>query len=204
MNYWLLIIPFAGAFIGWLIAGISLRFLFYPRSPKKILGFTYLGIIPAQRQKLTDAVASFAGGLVSSKSITDKINEPGSLTKVMPVIEDHMDDFLRNRLKKEMPMIGMLIGDKTINTLKATFMTEIENLLPLVIDKFVENISSGNSIPLLISQKLNAIPAADIEKALVPGLAPVWTRVRVVGALIGFITGLVQLLILYLLIRSIP
>jgi hypothetical protein len=48
--------------------------------------------------------------------------------------------FLRIKLKDEMPMLSMFIGDKTITSLKKFFMQEIEILFPQVMKQFAANL----------------------------------------------------------------
>ena len=38
MNFWLILIPFISAFIGWFTNWIAIKMLFHPKEPKKILG----------------------------------------------------------------------------------------------------------------------------------------------------------------------
>ena len=52
------------------------------------------------------------------------------LPEVLPMAEVQVDDFLRNKLPKAMPVVGMFIGDKTIAQFKAIFMDELKTLLP--------------------------------------------------------------------------
>jgi hypothetical protein len=49
---------------------------------------------------------------------------------ILPLADTHVDDFLRNKLPKAMPVMSMLVGEKTIAQLKAVFMEELQNLLP--------------------------------------------------------------------------
>ena len=59
--------------------------------------------------------------------------EPSLMASVMPLAEEHVDDFLRNKLPKAMPVVGMFIGDKTIAQFKGVFMEELEGLFPVFV-----------------------------------------------------------------------
>ena len=99
--------------------------LFHPRQPKKILGVTFHGIFPKRQQQFAEKLGKLVSAeFLSFDDIEQKISNPENLKKVMPMIETHVDDFLRNRLKDEMPVISMFIGDKTITNLKTMFMKE--------------------------------------------------------------------------------
>src|ERR1700730_5329570 len=131
MNYWLLSIPVISAIIGWAITRLAITFLFRPYYPIKIFGFTLQGIIPKRQQQLAEKIGEQASSaFYSFVDIEQKISDPDNLREIMPVIEKHVDDFLRNKLTKEMPFLSMFIGDKTIGTMKKVFMQEIETLFP--------------------------------------------------------------------------
>jgi hypothetical protein len=55
------------------------------------------------------------------------------LPEVLPLAETEVDIFLREKLPKAMPVVGMLIGEKTITQFKAIFMEELGTLLPAFI-----------------------------------------------------------------------
>src|SRR5512138_408437 len=99
MNYWLILIPIISAFIGWFTNWVAIKMLFHPREPKKILGLTIQGIFP-KRQTI---LAANLGKLVSDEflsfaDIEKKISDPTNLKKIMPMIDTHVEDFLRRKL----------------------------------------------------------------------------------------------------------
>ena len=202
MNYWIFTYPIIGAVIGWLIAAIAVRFLFFPVRKKRIAGFLFQGLIPSKKDAVFNKIAHFASSLLSTEKIASQIKDPRNLDNVMPVIEIHMDDFLRHRLKKEMPMIAMFIGDKTIDSLKTTFMKEIEQLLPQVIDKYVTNLTTGLDVRKMISDKLNEYPSDQIYKSVQKAILPQIKAIKIGGLLIGLIIGIVLAGTTLLLIRS--
>lgn len=74
--------------------------------------------------------------------IQKKIIDPDNIKKMMPMIEEHIDHFLKVKLAKEMPMIGMFIGDKTITQLKTVFMAELEELFPVVMKNYMKSLQN--------------------------------------------------------------
>jgi hypothetical protein len=62
------------------------------------------------------------------------LSDPALTRSMLPLAEGHIDDFLRNKLPKAMPVIGMLIGDKTITQFKAVFMEELQALFPVFME----------------------------------------------------------------------
>ncbi len=182
MNFWILSLPILSALFAWIAVTLAGRFLVYK-------------IIPARQAMLASTIGNAVANHFSLAPIEQKINDPANVKKIMPVVETHIDDFLRNKLKQKMPMIGMLIGDKTINSLKEVFLKEIEEMFPQVLSKFAGNLQTDLDISSMISSKIRAIPVTQVAKAL----APLIKYFTVVAIGIGFLIGLINLVFFYLL-----
>ena len=196
MNWWLFIIPFIAAFIGWLTNWLAIKMLFHPRNPKKIMGITIQGIFP-KRQKL---LAEKLGKLISKEflsfeEIEQKITDPNKLRKVLPMIENHVDEFLRVKMSKEMPFLSMFIGDKTIGSFKTAFMQEIELIFPGVMIQFAGNMKDELDIEAIVTQKVTAFSSDKLEEILMQIMSKEFRFVEVIGAVIGFLIGLLQVAI---------
>jgi len=194
MKGWLLIfLPATSAFIGWASIRLFIKMLFHPQKPLRFLGFTIQGIFPKRQPQLAQKL----GALVSNElfSFTDleaKVTNPDNFKKIMPMVEIHVDDFLRNKLKEAFPMIGMLIGDRTISTLKTIFMNELESLFPVIMKGYMENLQQELDLEQMVSSKIAALSSAKLEAALYQELSKELRQVGLFGAIIGFVIGLIQ------------
>ena len=196
MNYWLFLIPIISAFIGWVTNWVAIKMLFHPRQPKKILGVTFHGIFPKRQQQFAEKLGKLVSAeFLSFEDIEQKISNPENLEIVMPMIETHVDDFLRNRLKDEMPVISMFIGDKTIDNLKKLFMQEIEILFPQVMKQYVANLKSELDLEQIVIQKVSKFSSDKLEEVLYQIMSKEFRFVEIIGAVIGFIIGLIQIFI---------
>jgi uncharacterized membrane protein YheB (UPF0754 family) len=180
MNYWLFLTPLFSALIGWGIHKIAIRSLLHSSR---------------SRQRLAEKIGKLAASEIASLDLEEKIGDPANFKKLVPVIEDHVDDFLRNKLKEQMPMISMFIGDKTINTLKTVFMQELESLFPQVMKQFATNLKNDPGIEQMISSKLLAMSPQKLEKMLSKQLR----YAEMLGAITGFVAGLLQVIFILLM-----
>jgi uncharacterized membrane protein YheB (UPF0754 family) len=151
--------------------------------------------------KKQTAIAAGAGKIVatqffSMQSIEEKIGDPSILQKIMPSIEEHIDDFLRNKLKKEMPFIGMFVGDKTINSVKKVFMTELEALFPSIIRSYASNLMADLNIEQMVSQKIADASVREIEVSFKKSYSRELRLIEVISASIGLIIGLIVMLVI--------
>ena len=111
------------------------------------------------------------------------------------MIENHFDDFLRNRLSTEMPVISMFIGDKTISKLKEAFMKEIEMLFPNVMKQYAANLKNELDLEQIVITKVSGFSSDKLEEVLLQIMSKEFRFVEIIGAVIGFIIGLVQVII---------
>jgi uncharacterized membrane protein YheB (UPF0754 family) len=183
-------------FIGWITNWIAIKMLFHPRKPLRILGITIQGIFPKNQTQFAQKLGKLVSGeFLSFSDIEKKISEPGNIQKMMPLIEAHIDTFLKERLSEQLPMISMFIGDKTITRLKSTFMQEIESLLPPVMRSYAGQLKDDLDLEAIITQKVAHFSSDRLEELLYQIMAKEFRFVEWVGAVIGLLIGLIQVLI---------
>lgn len=196
MNYWLLIIPVISAFIGWITNWVAIKMLFHPREPKKILGITFQGIFPKRQRQFAEKLGKLVSNeFLSFTDIEEKISSPENLKKVMPLIEQHIDEFLRHKLSDEMPVISMFIGDKTINKMKEAFMKELELIFPQLMKQFAGNLKTELDLEHIVINKVSNFSSDKLEELLYQIMSKEFRFVEIIGAVIGFIIGIVQIII---------
>lgn len=201
MNWWLLIIiPVTSAFIGWVTNRLAVKMLFRPKNPVRVFGITIQGIFPKRQPLFAQQIGALVSReLVSFNEIESKLTSEDNIKKIMPVAEEHVDDFLRNKLKVAFPMIGMLIGDRTINTLKEIFMKELETIFPVVIKGYVQNLQQDLDLEQMVATKIATLQADKLETAMFQSLKKELRAAGFFFGLIGFLIGLLQVGIIYLL-----
>lgn len=196
MNYWLLLIPVISAFIGWITNLIAIKMLFHPRLPVKILGITIQGIFPKRQEQFAVKLGKLVGEeLLSFKDIEQKITDPGNIKAMIPLIENHIDRFLREKLSETMPMLSMFIGDKTIDKIKEVFLGELENLFPVIMKSYLGKLQSELDLEAIVTEKVKAFSSEKLEQILYQVMSKEFTFIEIIGAILGFIIGLLQVVI---------
>lgn len=199
MNYWLWSIPIISAFIGWVTNWIAIKMLFHPRNPIKIIGLTIQGIFPKRQQQFAEKLGQLVGQeLLSFKDIEQQITDPEQLQKIYPIIEPQIDEFLRTKLKKKIPMISMFIGDKTINAMKEVLMEELELMLPNMLSGYLHTIKDNMDIEKQVVQKVSQFSMNKLETILYQLMSKEFRFVEIIGAVLGFLIGIIQVGITFL------
>lgn len=191
-----ILIPVISAFIGWFTNWIAIKMLFHPKEPKRILGITFHGIFPKRQKVFAEKLGyMISSEFLSFEDIQGKITNPQNLQKLMPMIEKHVDDFLRNKLSDEMPFLSMFIGDKTISSLKKIFMLELESLFPQIMKSYAGQLKEELDLEKIVTEKVSAFSTDKLEEILYQIMSKEFRFVEILGGVIGFIIGIVQVLI---------
>ena len=200
LSWWLYTIPLISAFIHWLTIWMALKLLFHPRHPKKFLGFTLHGVFPKRQQQIAESLGRIVGQeLLSFGDIEEAITRPEAVQRILPMAEEHVDNFLRVKLKESMPMIAMFIGDRTIAQLKTVFMTELRELFPVIMKNYVANLRNDLDLERIVVEKIAGFSADRLESLLNEFLTKEFRFVEIIGAILGFLIGVLQILLTLLM-----
>jgi len=197
-NWWMLLLPLIAAFIGWLTNWIAIKMLFHPRVPVKIGPIVLQGLFPKRQQAFAEKLGKLVSEeLLSFSDIESKITSPENLKSILPVVEEHIDEFLRVKLSKEMPVISMFIGDKTINSLKEVFMKELESLFPVIMKNYMGKLQTDLDLEKIVIEKVSGFSSDKLESILQQIMTREFRFIEIIGAVLGFLIGLLQVGLTY-------
>jgi uncharacterized membrane protein YheB (UPF0754 family) len=190
------LIPFISAFIGWFTNWIAIKMLFHPKNPVKFLGITIHGIFPKRQKQFAEKLGVLvATELINFDEIATRLKDPSQLRELGPVIETHLDNFLQVKLKEKLPVISMFVGDGMMGKIKEGMMEEIELLLPEVIAKYTDSISQKMDVKKMVTEKVAAFSSDKLESILVAIMSKEFRFVEIIGGVLGFLIGLMQILL---------
>ena len=174
--------------------------LFHPKEPKRILGVTFHGIFPKRQKKFAEKLGKMISEeFLSFEDIEEKITNPQNLKKLMPTVEGHVDNFLRNKLSDEMPFLSLFIGERTIRSLKNIFMQELETLFPQLMKSYASHLQQELDLEKIVTEKVSAFSSDKLESILYQIMSKEFRFVEILGGVIGFIIGILQVLLSYFL-----
>lgn len=193
MSYLVWTLPLISAFIGWITNLIAIKMLFHPRLPVRVLGFTIQGIFPKRQQQFAQKLGKLVSEeLLSFDEIAATISNSDNLQKLQPLVEQHVDRFLREKLGAEMPMLSMFIGDKTVQKLKGVFMEELNSLFPELMKQYAGQLKEKLDLEKIVTAKVAAFSTDKLESILFQIMSREFRFVELIGAVLGFLIGLLQ------------
>lgn len=175
--------------------------LMKPKQPIHFFGMKFQGIIPASLPKFTQYFKKTIPALLPSfQSIEEKFIQPENFEKIMPQIEQHVDDFLRNKLSESMPMISMFIGDRTINQLKELFMKELKIIFPASIQSYIRGAGASFNSASLITDEMLQQAISTVEENLYRIILSKQRKLVLLFGAIGLIGGLILDVLIFILL----
>jgi uncharacterized membrane protein YheB (UPF0754 family) len=196
MNLWLASIPVISAFIGWVTNWVAIKMLFHPRKPYRFLGITVQGIFPKRQRQFAERLGRMVSEeLLSFSDIESRVTSPENLRRLMPVVEKHVDEFLRQRLTELFPVISMFIGERTIEELKTHFMAELERIFPMLMQRYMTNLRTELDLEKIVVDKVSALSSDRLEALLMSVMSREFRFVEILGGVLGFLIGLLQVAI---------
>ncbi len=196
MSWWFYTIPFISAFIQWLTIWMALKLLFHPRQPRKIAGYRVQGFFPKRQRQIAESLGKIAGKeFFSFEELELTITDPENAKKILPLADQHIDHFLRNKLKESLPVISMFIGEKTILQLRTVFMKELEELFPLILKNYVGGLKNSLDIEKIVVDKITNISSERLEQMVNQLFQKEFGFVQWIAAVLGFLLGLLQILL---------
>ena len=188
-------VPIIGAFIGWITNYIAIKMLFHPRKPVKFLFLTFHGIFPKNKRRIADKLGTVVQrDLLNFTDIKNRMSDPDALNNFKEEIAIRIDDAIRDRLAKS-AVLNNIIPEQFIQSIHKTIVKEIENNLPQVIDSSITKIEQKLDIHELVRNKVNNFSDEKLENLLLDITAKEFKFVELVGGVLGFLIGIIQLLI---------
>ena len=188
-------LPLIAAVTGWLTNWIAVKMLFHPVKPLNLGLFTIQGIFP-KRQK---AMAEKLGKIVATElfSIDDIISKMKSAdnAEVLNFVESKLDDFINLKLSTSMPMLAMFLNDDLKSKIKTALLNEIGDVIPGIIDTYANKLKEEVNIEAIVYDKVINFSSDKMEEVLYSIMKKEFKFIEVLGGVLGFFIGMIQLLL---------
>ncbi|MCB9831322.1 MAG: DUF445 family protein [Planctomycetes bacterium] len=198
LQLWLTLPPVAAA-IGWFTNFIAVRMIFRPREP---IGFGPLkiqGVLPKRKAEFARNIgATVSEHLISPEDIKAVIDDPRVSEKLRQDVAARIDDFIARKIATT-PMLGMFLKGSFVESLKATLLDEIEDLLEKGVVTIGEHLDEHLDLHRLVEEKILSFDMDRLEKITLSVAKKELFAIEILGAILGFLVGILQLLVLQLI-----
>ena len=192
-------LPLIAAAIGWFTCWVAVKMLFHPRKKIRFLFFDIQGVFPKRQYAMAEKIGSMvAQELLPVGDLKSRISNPQNLAAINQNIEAKIDQYLEETFPSKYPMMAMLVGKKTRMKMKIEFLNEVQQATPVVIDSYLDKLESSFDLAKIIRQRISLLSPNTLENLLMSVLKKEFQLIELIGAMLGFFIGVVQVLLVLL------
>lgn len=192
-------LPFIAALTGWITNFLAIKMLFHPKKKINLYFFNLQGIFPKRQALLAERLGKIVSKeLFSFKDIKERFTSTSTAVEINKVLDEKLEDFLAVKLKASMPMLFMFLNKDTKAKIKETLHLEFQHILPDILNKYQDKLEKDLNIEEIVYQKVAAFSSEKLEQILYSIMKKEFKLIEILGAVLGFMIGIVQLLIIQL------
>ncbi len=187
------LLPFFGLLVGWATNAIALKVIFRPRRRYRFLGLTIQGLF-LQRQ--AEVAAEYSRMITERILTTENIFEfivrgPGS-EKLKVIIEQHVHQVVETTVGLSQRMLKIDFVHNQMDIIKNIVSYRFEQELPVAIVDVYQYAERTLKMRETLESKMAGLPPPEFEAFLRPAFQEDEWILITVGAVLGFLAGVVQ------------
>ena len=188
------LLPFIAALIGWATNYLAIKMLFHPHEPKKIIGLTFHGVFPKRQAQIAEKLGELvANELFSIKDVAKKIEDLSTQPEALEEVGKRIEKTIRGKLMAAFPMLSMFLSDEMIEKVTSLFKGELEDFLRVSAEGLSSKLEESVDVQALVREKVQAFSSHKVEELLLGFMEQEFRFIEKIGAVLGFIIGCIQL-----------
>jgi uncharacterized membrane protein YheB (UPF0754 family) len=191
------LLPLTGAIIGWITNVLAIRFLFRPLNPIRVGPLVFQGLIPKRRGQIAETVGDVvAQQLFSMDEMMERLDMPSLQREVERVVRQTVEQWCSNKM-------GLLPGpvrQMCSNVLRDTVAAEVARQFPQMAKLFFERMREQVDVRSIVADKINELSLSEVEGLVLAVAKRELKQIELLGALLGFIIGGFQALLVWWLV----
>lgn len=189
---WLL--PVVGALIGWVTNVIAVRMLFRPKRPVRVplTSLTLQGVLPRRHADLAASIGrTVSEELLPVAELVKRLDVAAIKEEMVAAVSEHVDRRLDTSVPKWLPP-G--VRTSVSSYLRGVVAKEADDLLNTLMADFEGRISRKIDVEALVTEKLLQLNLDQLESLAVRIAGRELHAVILLGGVLGFFIGLLQML----------
>ena len=192
-------LPFIGALIGWLTNYIAIKMLFHPKDEIRFFFIPVQGVFPKRQKDFARKLGQIVSEeLVSAEDVTAHLKEKATSEAILNHIAMRLEEGLASRLPRAFPMLAMLMTSDMAKKIKGFLIEQIGDLNEELIDKLSGELEEELDVHRIVEEKVASFSSDKLEEILFSIMRREFKFVEMVGAVLGFLIGVAQILLLSL------
>ncbi|MGI6065537.1 MAG: DUF445 domain-containing protein [Bacillota bacterium] len=200
MLFQLVTIPVVGALIGWVTNILAIKLIFRPYDPVVVPIFKYKiqGLIPKRRSEIAASVGKVVGTeLLPLDDVVSRLNQAGLQKKMIEAIVRAVTERMNERIP---PLVPSPIKKMIVTLAADTLHREAPPLMRKMVLELPAKIKEDVDFAKMVEDKINSFDLRQLERIILDVAASELRHIEVLGAILGFLIGLVQAVFIWLLL----
>lgn len=193
---WLLL-PCVAALIGWFTNFVAVRMIFRPRNPIRLGLITLQGVLPRRKQEFAESIGeTVSEHLVNADDVKAMLERPDVSEGMEAAVLERVDGFLEEKLMSLNPMLAGFLKGPFLDKLKGSLVEEVNGLMEDGVDLMCEHLDENLDTKKLVEEKLVGFDMDKLEAIVLKVAKKELRTIEILGAVLGFFVGVIQLLVL--------
>lgn len=194
-----LLMPLIGLFIGWGTNVLAVKMLFRPHRPLHFLGINFQGILPKRRTEIAKKIAeTVQDELLSVHEITRIFERFDIKEHLDTAVEELVRNKLKNRILEKIPLLAPMV-ENLLPKIQPAIVEELYVQAIQIKKAMIEQIHNEVDIAEIVVEKLDRYDLNEFESLILKVAQKELRHIEVLGAVLGFVIGVIQALIIYYL-----
>ncbi len=176
---------------------LAVKMLFHPRKEINALGLIRIqGVFPKRQAALAEKLGEIVSEqLFSISDVTSKLREVAGSDEIANIAAKRIEKTISEKLLKAFPMLSMFLNDEMITKVSGLFLSELKGLLTEASDEIAKKLESEIDVKATVREKVESFSSDKLEEMLFSIMKKEFRFIEIVGGVLGFLIGLLQLLI---------
>jgi uncharacterized membrane protein YheB (UPF0754 family) len=157
------------------------------------LGVSIQGVFPKRQKQLAEKLGTLvAEELFSVKDVAQKLKELATSSESMELVGKRIEKTIREKLVKSFPMLAMFLTDEMVEKVTNLFKSELQDFLGESAQDLGRKLEETLDVKELVRVKVEAFSSNKLEEILVAIMSKEFRFIEIIGAVLGFFIGCVQ------------
>jgi uncharacterized membrane protein YheB (UPF0754 family) len=194
--WWLL--PLAGLFVGYATNWLALKLIFNPLNPIRIGPWVFQGVFLKRQKEVANAYSELvAEEIMNSRNIFDTILHGNASGKLIQIIREHVSRAVETTAGNSKELLQFISGKDKFETAKNVAASGVIEDIRVTTRQLYEYTEEALDMENTLKSRMVGLPPAEFQGFLRPAFQEDEFKLILVGAFLGFLAGLGQLLILF-------
>jgi uncharacterized membrane protein YheB (UPF0754 family) len=192
------VMPIFGGLTGWFTDWLALKMIFHPKKPTRILGlFTWQGMFLKRRKEVAKEYgALIAAEVVTPRNILEAILRGPLSNRLYSLVQEQV----KAAIDEQAGTVGRLLlhatGSKQYETMKQVVADRVVETLPTTLRHVEKYAGDAMDLHYTLVTKMQELTEEEFEALLRPAFQQDEWILIMVGAVLGFLVGELQVLIM--------